>query len=106
MIIQKVIKGINNISRDEAKHTLQVGIICRWWQEVNQLPQNEVPQRLTERNLFWHQNFYQEFDPNENNQPFYLILLCQLSVYLSKSYCLRECRCSIISRTSSFDTTF
>ncbi len=72
MIIQKVIKGIGGIDQDRIDHILQTGITCRWWQEVNPLPQHEIPLRLTERNLTWHQNRYDESDPQEGNRPFYL----------------------------------
>lgn len=72
MIIQKVIKGIGGISQESVDRIFQIGITCRWWQEVNLLPQNEVPLRLTERNLIWHQNRYDTPDPKEGNRPFYL----------------------------------
>jgi len=72
MIIQKVIKGIGGIDHNAVDHILRTGITCRWWQEVNPLPQHEIPQRLTERNLTWHQNHYDEPDPLEGNRPFYL----------------------------------
>lgn len=70
MIIQKVIKGIGGIDQDRVDHILQTGITCRWWQEVNPLPQHEIPLRLTERNLTWHQNRYDDPDPQEGNRPF------------------------------------
>jgi hypothetical protein len=72
MIIQKVIKGIGGIEQDEATKILREGIICRWWQMVNPLPQFQIPDRLTERNLIWHQNRYDDLDPSQENQPFYL----------------------------------
>jgi len=71
MIIQKVIKGIGGIGHNKVNHILQNGIVCRWWQEVNPLPQVEVSQRLTERNLAWHQNRYDDPDPLEENRPFH-----------------------------------
>ena len=72
MIIQKVIKGISGIDDSKVNKIFQIGITCRWWSEVGQLPQSEIPQRLTDRNLRWHQNRYYEPDPREGNQPFYL----------------------------------
>lgn len=73
MIIQQVIKGIGDISRDQAEDILyRTGILCTWWREVTYLPMVEVPQRLTERNLFWHQNRYEDLDPLENDQPYHL----------------------------------
>jgi len=71
MIIQRVIKGIGNVTRSEAERLLQQGIICNWWRNVNPLPDSEIPQRLTDRNLFWHQNRYSDPDPLEGGQPFY-----------------------------------
>lgn len=72
MIIQKVIKGIGGIKPDTINDILRTGITCRWWHEVNPLPQNEISLRLNERNLRWHQNHYDEPDPLEENHPFYL----------------------------------
>lgn len=72
MIIQKVIKGLCGIDDGMVNAILDTGISCRWWQEVNPLPQSEIPKRLTERNLRWHQNRYDDPDPLEGNQPFYL----------------------------------
>jgi hypothetical protein len=72
MIIQKVIKGIGGIDEDKVDHILRTGITCQWWQEVNPLPQHEIPLRLTERNLAWHQNRYDSPDPLEGDRPFYL----------------------------------
>ena len=73
MMIQQVIKGIGGISRAEAEDILyHTGIQSTWWREVGRLPIVEVPQRLTGRNLFWHQNRYEDPDLNENNQPFHL----------------------------------
>ena len=74
MIIQRVIKGIGGIGigQDTVKNILKTGITCRWWQEVDPLPENEIPLRLTERNLTWHQNHYDDPDPQEGNRPFCL----------------------------------
>lgn len=79
MIIQKVIKGITGaIPRQEAEGILKGGIACRWWQEVHTLPAVEIPERLTERNLIWHQNFYDQPDPLRGNRPF-----CELTPFIS-----------------------
>jgi hypothetical protein len=73
MIIQQVVKGIGNISRNQAEQIFySTGIICTWWREVDPLPVDEKPQRLTERNLDWHQNKYEEPDPRENGQMYHL----------------------------------
>ncbi len=72
MIIQKVIKGIGGIDRDQAEQILHGGILCKWWYEVGLLPFGEIPQRLTDRGMFWHQNRYEDPDPLENGQPYSL----------------------------------
>ena len=72
MIIQRVIKGISRISENDALHILSVGIVCNWWHKVNPLPEHEVPLRLTERNLDWHQNRYNDPDPFESGEQFRL----------------------------------
>lgn len=71
MIIQRVIKGVAGIEHKGVEQVLNRGIICRWWEEVDPLPSHEIPERLTERNLFWHQNRYEVPDPLENGRPFY-----------------------------------
>lgn len=72
MIIQKVIKGISGaLSREEAEFNLIAGLRCRWWYEVDPLPDREIIHRLTKRNLTWHQNHYDKPDPLESNQAFY-----------------------------------
>jgi len=71
MIIQRVIRGIGGIGRSEAQGLLRQGITCNWWRNVDPLPNPEIPQRLTDRNLFWHQNRYSDPDPMEGGQPFY-----------------------------------
>ena len=78
MLMQKVIKGISGISSDEADHILSSGIICNWWREVNLLPNDQVPLRLNERNLIWHQNRYEELDPLQGGLPF-----CRRSPFIS-----------------------
>jgi len=70
MIIQHVIKGISRINEDDARRILSVGITCNWWRKVDPLPSNEIPRRLTERNLDWHQNHYDDPDPLEGGERF------------------------------------
>jgi len=70
MILQHAVKGIGGISASDAQHILAGGIICNWWRKVNPLPDPEIPLRLTERNLDWHQNRYDDLDPLEGNEPF------------------------------------
>ncbi len=70
MIIQRVIRGITGISENDARRILTVGILCNWWYKVRTLPRDEIPVRLSERNLDWHQNRYDDPDPLENREVF------------------------------------
>lgn len=72
MIIQHVLKGIGGIDDAQAQKILDVGITCNWWRKVQTLPQAEVAERLTRRNLFWHQNNYDIPDPLEGGEEFRL----------------------------------
>src|SRR5437879_713780 len=72
MILQRVIKGIGGINDQDVKHILTTGILCNWWRSIGSLPQVEIPDRLTERNLTWHQNHYDEPDPLRGNARFSL----------------------------------
>lgn len=71
MIVQKVIRGIGGISEAEADKLFQQGILCNWWNKIGTMPEIEVHQRLTERNLYWHQNRYSDPDPQEGGEEFY-----------------------------------
>lgn len=100
MIIQKVAKGIGiskraedeievlkrtqNLSPDrmrdeqlkiiepQVQSILENGILCNWWLNLvpMSLPTDEVPKRLTKRDLYWHQNRYYKPDPLRGNKPF------------------------------------
>ena len=70
MIIQEVLKGISGIDEDDVHVIFASGIVCNWWRKVSVLPSVEVPLRLTDRNLHWHQNRYDDPDPLEANEEF------------------------------------
>ena len=70
MIIQQVLKGISGINEGDVDAIFASGIICNWWRNIGLLPAAEVPPRLTERNLYWHQNRYEEPDPLWGNIEF------------------------------------
>jgi hypothetical protein len=70
MIIQEVLKGIGGIDEDDVDSIFASGIICNWWRKVGSLPAVEVPLRLTKRNLYWHQNRYEDPDPLRGNAEF------------------------------------
>ena len=71
MFFQKVLKGINGLSRKDADSALIAGIHCNWWRRVGSISPLEIVEKLTDRNLDWHLNHYDEPDPEMNNQPFY-----------------------------------
>ena len=70
MIIQRALKGIANLTEQDAKATMEVGILCNWWRNIGTMPQVEIPHRLAERNLDWHQNHYNTPDPLEAGEVF------------------------------------
>jgi hypothetical protein len=70
MIIQEVLKGISGINEVDVRFIFESGILCNWWRKVKLLPAAEVPLRLTDRNLHWHQNCYDSLDPLEGNEEF------------------------------------
>ena len=100
MIIQKVTKGIGipwdaqieldaierqsyltpdrmrfeklRIIESKVKYILENGILCNWWLSLLPMspPTDEIPLRLTYRNLYWHQNRYNVPDPLRGNKPF------------------------------------
>lgn len=59
MFFQKVLKGIADLSRDQAEDMVDgTGIVCNWWRLVGVLPNNHIKERLTEANLLAHLNSY------------------------------------------------
>jgi hypothetical protein len=70
MIIQEVLKGISGINDTDINRIFAAGILCNWWRKVGTIPAGEIPIRLTERNLQWHQNRYEEPDPLEAYEEF------------------------------------
>jgi hypothetical protein len=70
MIIQEVLKGISDISDADVNRMFTSGILCNWWRNVGTISAAEVPLRLTDRNLQWHQNRYEDPDPLEANEEF------------------------------------
>lgn len=71
MIIQKVIKGLGGINRSQADEMFRAGIICNWWRKIGTMPETGVYERLTARNLYWHQNRFLDPDPDDGNEPFH-----------------------------------
>jgi hypothetical protein len=71
MFFQKVLKGIPGLSRQDANGAFRHGIHCNWWRRVHQINPSEIVEKLTDRNLDWHLNHYDDPDPLMNNAPFY-----------------------------------
>jgi hypothetical protein len=72
LYIQKVLKGIvgkddehpDGIDDDIARIILlEKGIICNWWHNVGKIRPEEIKEKLTDRNLVWHLNRYNDIDP-------------------------------------------
>ncbi len=71
MIYQKVLKGVAELSQADACITLrETGILCEWWRRSHTIAENEIVLKLTERNIFWHQNHYDDNDPT-TGRPFH-----------------------------------
>jgi hypothetical protein len=71
VFFQKVLKGIAGLSREDADATFRSGILCNWWRNVGRIRPREIIEKLTERNLDWHLNHYDDPDPLTHNTPFY-----------------------------------
>jgi len=69
LIIQHALKGIGNISEANAMAMLRGGIVSNWWRRIDPLPSSEIPRRLTDANLRWHQNRYGDPDPDPAYAP-------------------------------------
>jgi hypothetical protein len=54
-----------NIIKPYVQRIFEGGILCNWWLSLrpNPLPNEEIPHRLSDRNLYWHQNRYNMTDP-------------------------------------------
>jgi hypothetical protein len=76
LFFQTVLKGIGGIGDDEADAILtRDGIMCNWWRTVGEISPSEWQAKLTERNVLWHLNHYNDVDPStgspfSKNTPF------------------------------------
>jgi hypothetical protein len=70
MIIQRVLKGLSNLTDSDVQLIFTRGLVCNWWRTHGKLFQDLVPDRLTDRNLEWHRNSFDTPDPQQNNAPF------------------------------------
>jgi len=80
VIIQQVIKGLSDLTDVEIDEIFKGGIACNWWRRLRSLPQKQVPDRLTDRNLEWHRNSFKKPDPLQGNAPF-----CDNTPFISTS---------------------
>ena len=51
MFFQKVLEGINGLSRSEAQAMIENGILCNWWRKKGSIAPNEIKEELTEASL-------------------------------------------------------
>ncbi len=66
MFFQKVLKGICFDDDDHADRILtRDGIECNWWRKVGPITTAQIAEQLTERNLLWHLNHYDDLDLDE-----------------------------------------
>jgi hypothetical protein len=63
MYFQKFIKGINDITNDQAIHMLDNGIMCNWWNLMGQITPSEIQAKLIEPNIELHLNRYGDLLP-------------------------------------------
>jgi hypothetical protein len=70
-MIQQVIKGLSQLTEMQVDDIFKGGLLCNWWRTRGALPQDEVPDRLTYRNLNWHRNSFAKLDPLQGNAPFF-----------------------------------
>jgi hypothetical protein len=74
MIIQRVIKGMRQVPKARVKAILDVGIECNLCLNKGPIAYAKIPEMLTERNLEWHQDHFEDPDPlwkNPTNEEFH-----------------------------------
>jgi hypothetical protein len=91
VMFQFVFKGIPDLSDDDARRTMQAGILCNWWRRVRTLPNPEVRGRLTQRELDDHIARYWATVPGETytvgeNSPFISTTAGTYQAQNSKTY--------------------
>ncbi len=71
MYVQWCAKGIPGLTKAQAEAILaaRVGLVCRWWRNMNPLPMDQVSDKLTLENLDRHVNAYSQLDP-QTGRPF------------------------------------
>jgi hypothetical protein len=100
MFFQKVLKGIAGLTRKDADTIFDTGIMCNWWRTVHRITPAGIVEKLTERNLDWHLNHYDEPDPLMNGAPF-----CENTPYISVTAGAIE-RAAFLRRNIVFDPFF
>jgi hypothetical protein len=63
MIIQSVIRGMHGISPAHVQTILDAGIECNLSRNNGAIPYIDIPKLLSERNLEWQQDHYNDPDP-------------------------------------------
>lgn len=96
MFFQKALKGIASWSRAQADRTFVNGIVCNWWNVEDPLPNHKIVKKLTEDNLDWHLNHYDDIHPTENRR------FGEITPYISLTAGVVE-RDSFLQRNIVFD---
>ena len=63
MFVQMCVKGVNGISRDQAKVILERGLACAWWRNSTNITSAEINRRLTREELDLHVHSFEEKHP-------------------------------------------
>jgi hypothetical protein len=73
MFFQMILKGIPGDNDAKAQQCLQrTGLRCTWWEHAGSITPDQIQDKLTERNLEWHLNHFDDPDPHEGGQVFRL----------------------------------
>jgi hypothetical protein len=70
MFFQKVLKGVPGLTNDDANVALRAGLLCNWWRRVGTINPVQIADKLTEANLYWHLEHYDDADPLNGGAPF------------------------------------
>lgn len=73
MYFQMILKGVAGDDDEVAQDRLRrQGLRCSWWEKAKHVTPEGIQDRLTERNLEWHLNHFDDPDPDEGGECFRL----------------------------------
>jgi hypothetical protein len=112
MFFQKTLKGIAGLTREDADRALYEGILCNWWRTVHKISPHEIVVKLTEHNLDWHLNHYDDVDPATNerfskNTPFISVTagVVERAAFLQRNVVFNPLTTALRFATSDFSAT-